>query len=77
MQDCMSYKMRMETLRSKRKALGLTLSQLASRVGVTEGQLSRIERFGGASLATAVRLEQETGVPASEIAAQAPQADAA
>jgi transcriptional regulator with XRE-family HTH domain len=71
MQDCITYKKRMETLRSRRKALGLTLAQMAERVGVTEGQISRIERFGGASLATAVKLERETGLPAASFATPA------
>lgn len=57
----------METLRERRKALGLTLHDLAGIVGITEGQLSRIERYGKASLPVAMKLEQATGIPAAEI----------
>ena len=55
-------------LRIGRKNLGLTLAGLAERVGISQGQLSRIERGGRTSLDTAVKLEALTGVSASEIA---------
>lgn len=55
-------------LRTRRKDLGLTLATLAERVGITQGQLSRIEREGRASLATAIKLEAVTGVSAADIA---------
>lgn len=52
----------MNALRNRRKELGLTLAQLAAKVGVSEGQLSRIERGGKPSLSSAVAIERETGV---------------
>lgn len=55
-------------LRIRRKKLGLTLATLASSVGITQGQLSRIERGGRTSLDTAVKLEAATGVSTAEIA---------
>lgn len=55
-------------LRIRRKNLGLTLASLAERVGITQGQLSRIERGGRTSLDTAVKLEAATGVSAAQIA---------
>jgi len=66
-------------LRIQRKNLGLTLADLAERVGITQGQLSRIERGGRASLNTAVKIEEITGVSAAEIArsANAPKENAA
>ena len=58
----------METLRAYRRREKLTLGALAEKVGVTESQLSRIERSGKASLTTAARIEEVTGVPAAVVA---------
>jgi transcriptional regulator with XRE-family HTH domain len=58
----------METLRQYRKRKGLTLADLAPKIGVTEGQLSRIETTGKASLKTALAIQEETGVPATCLA---------
>lgn len=56
----------MNELRKVRKAKQMSLAELAAKVGVSEGQLSRIERGeSGVSLATAAALENETGIPAS------------
>jgi transcriptional regulator with XRE-family HTH domain len=66
----------MTPLREYRKAAGVTLADLAPRVGVTEGQLSRIERFGGASLTTAAKIEELTGLSAASFV-KAPAEDAA
>lgn len=52
----------MSDLRTRRKELGLTLAQLAAKVGVSEGQLSRIERGGKPSLSSALAIERETGI---------------
>lgn len=41
----------------------MPLRTLAERIGVTEGQLSRIERGGTTSLETALRLATATGLP--------------
>lgn len=62
-------------LRMRRKALNLTLSELARKVGVTEGQLSRIERFGGVSAPIAVKLQEVTGVSVAEIVSLIPAED--
>ena len=58
----------MDTLRQYREGRGLTLAELASEIGVTESQLSRIERGAGTSLATAVKIEELTGIPAANLA---------
>ena len=55
--------MAIETLRQYRKRNGLTLANLAEKVDVTEGQLSRIETTGRASLSTALKIQAETGIP--------------
>jgi transcriptional regulator with XRE-family HTH domain len=55
-------------LREYRKRASLTLADLAAKVGVTVGQLSRIERNGQASLSTALAIQSETGVPVEDIA---------
>jgi transcriptional regulator with XRE-family HTH domain len=63
----------MGQLREYRKAAKITLSDLAARIGVTEGQLSRIERGqSGVSLTTASAIERETGIPASTFAPAQP-----
>ena len=67
MQTCMAYKGCMSALRTRRKELGLTLAQLAAKVGVSEGQLSRIERDGTSSLDRALKVARETGVPVEEL----------
>ena len=61
-------KIAMSTLRNRRKEMGLTLVELAEKVGLTAGQLSRIERGGSPSLKTALALERVTGVRASDLA---------
>lgn len=48
-------------LRAFRKSQALTLDQLAPRLGVTAGQLSRIEREGTTSLEMALKLAELTG----------------
>lgn len=50
-------------LRKFRKDQGKTLDDLAPEVGVTAGQLSRIERQGTESLTTALKLSEVTGLP--------------
>ena len=49
-------------IRLYRRQNGLTLEVLAERVGVTHGQLSRIERGMTPSLATAMRLAEATSI---------------
>lgn len=58
----------MTTLRNRRKEMGLTLVELAERVGLTAGQLSRIERGSTPSFKTALALERLTGVSAATLA---------
>lgn len=59
----------MENLRDYRKRNGMTLAELAAKVGVTPGQLSRIETGeSGTTLAVAVRIEEETGIKPADIA---------
>lgn len=41
----------------------MPLRTLAERIGVSEGQLSRIERGGTTSLDMALKLASETGLP--------------
>lgn len=61
--------MPMETLREYRKRMGLTLADLADKIGVTPGQLSRIETGeSGTTLAVAVKIETETGIKPADIA---------
>jgi transcriptional regulator with XRE-family HTH domain len=55
-------------LRAYRKAQKLTLGVLSEPVGVTPGQLSRIERFGTTSLPTALKLAEITGLPVADFA---------
>lgn len=62
----------MQTLRDRRKQMGLSLRKLADMIGVTEGQLSKIERTGRPSLQTAVRLSEVTGLTAKEISTPPP-----
>jgi len=57
----------MTSLRLRRKEMGLTLVELAEKVGLTAGQLSRIERGATPSLKTALALERLTGVAASTL----------
>lgn len=52
----------MTPLREYRKAKKLTLHQLSKTVGVSEAQLSRIERFGTTSLDRALSLAAHTGL---------------
>lgn len=51
----------MTPLRAHRKAKGLTLNDIATVVGVSESQLSRIERDGTDSLGIALKLAEITG----------------
>jgi transcriptional regulator with XRE-family HTH domain len=51
------------SLREIRKARRLTLKQVAEKVGVSEGQASRIERTGTTSLETAIKYADVLGVP--------------
>lgn len=55
-------------LRQFRRREKLTLKQLSEQVGVTEGQLSRIEREGRTSFSTARKLAEATGLSLEEIA---------
>lgn len=77
MQTCIRYKAGMNALRNRRKELGLTLAQLAAKVGVSEGQLSRIERGGKPSLSSAIAIERETGVSVATLVAAAEDRSAA
>ena len=63
MQNCMSYSVSMTPLREYRKTHGLTLTELAPRIGVTDGQLSRIEREGTTMLDIALKLSELTKHP--------------
>ena len=49
-------------LRTVREALGLTLATVAARAGMSEGNLSRIERGQNCSLTTAIGLARAVGV---------------
>ena len=62
----------MTTLRDYRRAKGLTLTDLSVIAGVTESQLSRIERFGKASPEVALKLEawSERAVSAATLSPQ-------
>lgn len=53
----------MRPLRKFRKDRNWTLRDLADQVGVTEGQMSRIEREGTTSLDMALKLSNVTGLP--------------
>lgn len=61
-------------LKAFRKARGLRLKDLGQAIGVTEGQMSRIEREGTVSLPHALKLAEMTGLP---IETFAPKQDAA
>lgn len=50
-------------LREYRQGRKMTLRELATIVGVSESQLSRIERDGTQSLERAVALATKTGLP--------------
>lgn len=52
----------------KSRAEKMTLRDLAEKVGVTEGQLSRIERDGTESLPMALKLAEITGLPVESFA---------
>jgi transcriptional regulator with XRE-family HTH domain len=45
------------------KSPKMPLRELAAKIGVTEGQLSRIEREGTDSLPMAIKLAEITGLP--------------
>ena len=47
------------TLRERRKRLRLSLAELAQRVGISESQLSRIERGGGTTTPVLAAIERE------------------
>lgn len=51
-------------LRKFRRDRKLTLRDFAKQVGVSEGQLSRIEREGTTSLGRALSLAEKTGLAA-------------
>lgn len=53
----------------------IPLRTLAEQIGVTEGQMSRIEREGTTSLPHAMKLSEITGLPVETFAA--PQSHAA
>ena len=55
----------MTPLRAYRKANGKTLSEIAEGLGLSEGQLSRIERFGTTQLDVALKLAALTKSPAA------------
>jgi transcriptional regulator with XRE-family HTH domain len=46
----------MTPLRAYRKTNKLTLAEVADMIGISEGQLSRIERFGTDALGIALKL---------------------
>lgn len=50
----------MTPLRAYRKANKKTLAEIAAEIGMSEGQLSRIERFGTDQLSIAIRLATMT-----------------
>jgi len=58
----------MEQLRERRKAMNLTLEALAEKLGITAGQLSRIERGKATSLDTALAIKRLTGVKVGPLA---------
>jgi DNA-binding XRE family transcriptional regulator len=74
-----SYNWRMpedHDLRRWRKAEAITLSDLAGRVGVRASHLSEIENWNNKpSLALAVKLSRETGIPIDKFVKQAQAAE--
>lgn len=46
-----------------RRDKSLTLSTLAEQLGISEGHLSRVERFGTANFKLALNLAEITGLP--------------
>jgi len=57
-------------LKAFRRNNGLKLRDLAEQIGVTEGQMSRIERNGTNSLSTALRIANVTGLPVAALEAK-------
>lgn len=55
-------------LRKYRRAISATQEQLAGKIGVTPGQVSRIEREGTTSLPMALKLADVTGLPPAAFA---------
>ena len=53
----------MSPLRAFRRRKGKTLRDMAADLGISEGQLSRIETSGTTSLERAVSLSKATGLP--------------
>ena len=53
--------MRVETLASLRKARGLTQAQLTDVLGMTQGEVSRLERRDNVHLATLAKFIEATG----------------
>lgn len=69
----MLYNFRMATtIRDIRKARKLTLKAVATHVGITEGQASRIEREGTGSFSTALKLAELLQVPVELFAPRSP-----
>lgn len=56
------------SLRDIRKARRLTLKQVAEKVGISEGQASRIEREGTGSMVTAMKYAEVLQVPVELLA---------
>lgn len=61
-------------LKTFRKTRGWTLKVLGDAIGVTEGQMSRIEREGTTSLPHALKLAELTKLPVETFAPKTPQA---
>lgn len=55
-------------LREYRRQRKLTLGDLCKVVGLSDSQLSRIEREGTHSLPTAIQLAEKTGLPVEAFA---------
>lgn len=58
----------MSPLRERRKAMNMTLEEMAEKLGITAGQLSRVERGKSTSLETALAIRRLTGVAVPPLA---------
>jgi transcriptional regulator with XRE-family HTH domain len=56
--------------RMRRKQRDMTLADLAKRVGLSTGQVSRIEREGTSSLPVAIKLSEALNLPVESFVKQ-------
>ena len=54
-----------EAIRQARESQHLTQQQLGERVGIRRGQISRMERGGGVTISSLIRVLKAIGIPAS------------